>query len=372
MKNMSTLQSNNGLKALYRATACFIILLLLTSTVGCSSVRKTAMPTLENKLKLASTDYNVVASTTQTLQKTLTTKVSIAYADTAFIYFKIDGYNLKEVYFREDATVEEGQLLAELDASDLEYRISTRQIDLKRVKLMYDKYLNDTTMDPADRSFQLKNLELDIESIELDIAYLEKKLEKTKLYAPCSGVVTYLKSVYPGSAVMAYETFVTIDQPDSYVFLSDVLNPANGGNVDLSNLVAGMEVTLIHGAADKRTEIPARISKIINTDPGVENNSNRLLTAPAPFRLEIKADEGYNDLFVVYRTLTLVFNTGIIENAVIVPKTAIKGTGDDRSVKLLKGNKVISRRVRTGAETSDKEHIVVTSGLRAGENVIVN
>ncbi len=365
---------SKNMKTVYKIPVYFFSIFFLLSASGCTSAGNVSvMPVMQNTTDFKPKEHEDVVAETRTLDKFLSAKALISYDDSEDLSFKIDNCNLKAVYVKQDDHVEKGQLLAELDASNLEYQITVRQIDLKRVQLMYDRILSEPGMEPLDRNTELEILKLDMESIELDIAHTKELIGKTQLIAPFSGVITSVRGFQPGATILAYDKLMTLWKPDSVMLISEILNPYNpSGNIDISGIVTGMKVVLIYGSKDTLTEIPATITKIINTDPGILDNPGRNLSAPPPFLVYVKPDGIHADKLKVDHNITLRINTGKLENVVVLPKTAIRGFGNDFMIKVLKGEKLITRRVTTGYEEKEEDIVVITSGLLPGESILQN
>lgn len=362
---------NKSMKIVYKIPVYLISFLFLLSLTGCSSAGKVSvMPAMNNTLDLKPKERTIVVAESRTLDEFLNVKAQISYDGAEELSFKISNCKLKTIYVSKDEQVEEGQLLAELDSSDLEFQLEVRQIDLKRVQVRYDKVQNESGTEYTDRNTELESLKLDMESIQLDIDHIKEQIDKTKLTAPFSGVINYINTVQPGTMILAYDKIMTICKPDNVILESEVLNPYSS-NIDLSGIETGMKVVLIYGSKDTRTEIPATITEIVNMDPGILDNPNRILSEPPPFRVYIKPDGSYPDKLNVDRSVTLSINMRTLENAVILPKTAIRGYGQDFLIKVVKGEKVITRRVTTGYQDNEEGIVVITSGLLPGESVLM-
>lgn len=362
---------NRSMKTVNKIPVYLISFLFLISAAGCRSTEKASiMPVMNNTVNLKPTERTIVVAESRDLDEFLNVKALISYDETEELSFKISNYKLKTIYVSRDEHVEEGQLLADLDSSDLEFQLKLRQIDLQRVQLRYDKVQNEPDNEYSDKDTELASLKLDMESIQLDMDHIKDQIEKTKLKAPFSGVINFINTVQPGTMILAYDKIMTICKPDSIILESEVLNPYVS-NIDLSGIETGMKVVLIYGSKETRTEIPATITEIVNTDPGVVGNPNRILSESPPFRVYIKPDGYYPDKLVVDRTVVLSINMRTLKNAVVLPKTAIHGFGQDFLVKVVKGDKVVTRRVITGYQDNEEEIVVITSGLLAGESVLM-
>lgn len=365
-------------KILSKIQVCFVSILFLISAAGCNSEGKVSvMPTMKVVTDFTPKDQNVVVAKTQTLDQYLNVNALVSYEQKEELSFKINNCNFKAIYVNRDEHVEEGQLLAELDSTDLEYQIATRQIDLKRVKLMYDKTKEESGISSLEQNTQLENLKLDMESIELDITHLRKQVNKTQLIAPFSGIVSDIMKIKPGTMVQSNEKVMTIGKPGSLKLESDIVysyeksyaKPAS--NTNLAGIVTGMKVSLIYGRKEPYTEIPATITGITNVDPGVESSPYRDLSAQ-PFKVTVKPDGLNADMLEVDRKVTLRIKTESLENVVVLPNEAIRGYDDEHLVKVVKGDKIITRRVTTGFVNKEEDIVEITSGLLPGESVLLN
>ena len=385
----------------YRISAFMILLLFLLSTVGCSLNDKVAeIPSAQEKTESNATktpkatpketpkatldeakkvvkkeskkEIKIITAETKTLDKYLYYNANIFYEESKELYFKLSNCKLKALYVKKDEQVEKGQLLAELDTSELEYQIVKKQIDLEKLYLQYDNILNTTEAETEDRSIALELLELDIEAIDIDIVHLEDLIGKARLIAPYAGIVTDVKEAEPGTIVRAYDKLMTIWNTKGIILESELLNPYGSSNeIDLSNIITGMKVDLIYGGIHNQINIPATITKIISTDNGIQNNPNRILSAPPPFKVEIKPDGKDVDKLSVDRTVVLRIKNGTYDNVVVIPKAAIIGSENDCMIKVVKGDKIINRRIITNYVDRESNVAVITSGLLAGESVLL-
>lgn len=364
---------SKNMKAIQRISVNFILFIFLISLAGCSS-KVRVMPAMQNKFDFTPKEHEVITAETRTLDKFIDVPATIAYEETENLSFKIDGCRLKGVYVKKDDLVEEGQLLAELDTSDLEYQIAERKIDLERLQLRYNKFESDPSMEAADKDTELEIIKLDMESVNLDIDRIKGLISKAQLIAPFSGFIADIIEINLGQTIVAYEKFMTISNPDSLMVISSELNPYNASNtiVDLSGIVTGMKVELLYGGKRSYVKIPATVTKIISTDPGVQANPNRSLSSPPPIQLCAKADGEKADQLHADRSITLRVNAGKLEDAVILPKSAIRGYRDDNMIKIMVGGKIINRRVVIGYEDKEEEIVVIFSGLRPGETVVMD
>ena len=356
-----------------KCSVFFISLLIMILAAGCSSTAKNnAMPKMQVKDNTTPKEYTVIAAETRTVKEYLNVDALVCADETRKLFFDINNCSLKGIYVEDDDEVEKGQLLAELDTSNLEDRLAGKQIDLEKLQLNISKIQNEAAIENIDHSVELENLDLDMKAIKLDMKHLRDLISRAQLVAPYAGKVTEVKDIQPGMIIQAYDGLMTISKTGSILLQSVVLNPYDSSGVNLSNIAKGMKVEIIYGSNTARTMIPATITEIINTDPGVQEDPNRVLSLPAPFRLIIKPDGENADLLSIDRTVTLSINTGVLEDAVVLPKTALSGLDNIKMVKVMKGEKIITRKVTISYVYDDDKIVVITNGLRPGEQVVSN
>ncbi len=370
----------------YKIMVLIFLFLLLMITAGCTHKEEAeVIPEVQDKTE--SNDNNtstetgaddnknntnkVVVAETRTLDKYLYFNADIFYDDSKDLYFKLNNCKLKGLYVENDDQVEEGQLLAELDTADLEYQISKKQLDLDKLYLQYDNILNNTQA-AEDNSTALEILELEIEAINIDISHLEEQISKAKLVAPYTGIVRDVRKIEPGTMVRAYDKFMTVWNTKSVILESEILNPYGSSiKQNLANITTGMEVEILFGGKTNQITIPATVSKIINTDNGLESDKDRFLSEPIPFKLVIIPDGKDADKLSEGRTVVFRIKTGTYDNAVVLPTRAIIGSGEDTMIKVMKGEKIINRRVVTDYVDRESNVVVISSGLLTGERVLL-
>ncbi len=313
-----------------------------------------------------------IVAETKTLDKFLYFDANISYEESKELYFDLNHCKLKGFYVEKDDQVEKGQLLAELDTTDLEFQITDKQLALDKLYLQYDTILNKAGTE-AENSTALELLELDIEAVNMEIAHLEDLIGRARLVAPYKGIVTDVKEAEPGTMVRAYDRLMTIWNTKGIILESEILNPyGSSEKLDLSNIYTGMKVDLIFGGIHNRTYIPATITEIVSTDNGIQDNPNRILSDPTPFKLIIKPDGKDADKLSAGRETVLRLKTGTYSNVLVLPKTAVLGSDNDAVIKVIKGDKIINRKVTSGYIDRESGDVVITSGLLIGENVLLS
>ena len=179
------------------------------------------------------------------------------------------------VYVEKGDYVEKGQLLAQIENSDLESKLTDEKYALNRNQLLLNQTieLRDFDIAAAEEMYlytamktqEKKDLEEKKEDIEkqyastitgyqdaitinqLRIAEYEKQIEDGKLLAPMSGMVSYVKSSLDGSLTDTQETVVTIVDNSVCAFQSD--------NIEYKDyFMEGKSEIILLGVGDKQQE----------------------------------------------------------------------------------------------------------------------
>lgn len=350
----------------------------LATASGCSVSGKNIMQAMPKKANAKISPYKIAIAEEVTVDKVLDIYGSVKYNSNEILSFRNNGGHLKAVYAKRGDKVKAGDLLAELDTADLENQLGRKNIELQRLMLRYNELLMDADEYSASGNSELNSIKLDLDALNLNIADISRQISEARLIAPISGVVSSVSTFEIGNTVPTYVPFITISKPGDFVIVSSNVNEKPGDYespyVDPSGIVTGMKASIVF-SNDKSEEVklPVTITKIVNTTPGYSKDQNRNDSSnDIPLFYVLARPEGkVPDDLAVDDSVLLMINTGKIEKAVIIPKVALAGFADDTIVKVIKNGKVTKRTVVTGYEDKTAEIVVITSGLRPGESVIV-
>lgn len=148
-------------------------------------------------------------------------KVTAQYMATVTqeLYFQVDGYAVDEIYVQTGDTVEEGQLLAQLNMDDLDAQLLSCQNSIEKLELelsqieetidtmysaqvAYLKTLSDEELATAKTASEVvssyesqkTDIEDDLYIAELNLVEIEEKITKRQIYAPMDGIISYVCS----------------------------------------------------------------------------------------------------------------------------------------------------------------------------------
>lgn len=367
-------QSRSVRYAVYILLAMFLAVFF----AGCGPASAKTMSPMPKKSFSDVNQYKVAIAEKTTIDKILEVSGTAVLSNTKNLSFKNKGGYLKAVNVKLNDIVKEGDLLAELDTADLENELDRKRIELQRLELQYDKALMDAGLGSANAA-ELQSIKYDMESVNIDVAGINRKINEARLTAPFPGIVSDIAAYNLGNPVETYKPFVRVSKLDEFEINSLDLNPPPGAfavsNTDPSGVVAGMKATMQYFRQNKKVEVPLTVIRVINADPGVKINGigTPISNEAPPLHLRLKlTDPAAVENFGASQSGKIKINAGKLENVIIVPTGAVSGFGEDTIVKVIRNGRVTKRIVTTGYENKESKTIVITSGLREGESVIID
>lgn len=256
---------------------------------------------------------------------------------------------LINVSVEEGSRVREGQMLAALDARELE-----AQLEAAEKNLIFAR-------STAERSAQLfrqqvvtaAEYERDqaaLAAAEATVTQLRTRLSFTRIVSPISGVVTQ-RFVQAGDVVGGQARLFTVADVSTLVTQLPV------SELEVPMLREGANVNVAVDALGGRT-VPGRIRRIFPAADSV----TRLV--PVEVAIEGAAARELRPGYSVRVTLQLDERP----NALVVPTRAIVGASGSQSVYVIKEGRAERRRVRVGPDTDGVTEVF--EGLVAGDTVI--
>lgn len=222
------------------------------------------------------------------------------------------------------------------DIENIEKEIRNQIIYLDKLKLDYPNQL------------EIKKNELML--AELKLTQLEEELGQCRLYASVDGIVTYALKINEGDIVDVYKTIVTVSDPK-------VLHLEYKGNSS-GDFKIGMKVQV---TVDKKTYS----GEVVLTAASVPFEEMEKYKETVHIKME-ELPEGVK----MGDRADIKLIRDFSENAVIIPKNALKTYLGKDVVYILEDGIRIERFVQRGVQSiSDVE---ITEGLEAGEQVIID
>ncbi len=291
---------------------------------------------------------------------------------TATVRSRVDG-QLMKLHFTEGQFVEEGQLLAELDARPF-------QAELKQAEgqLMKDKALLDNARLDLQRYYQLlEQNSIAKQQVDTQIALVKQyegtvkldqgavdharlQLTYSQITAPISGRVG-LRQVDLGNIVQASDTngivTITQEQPINVVFSIPEIN--------LTELLQAYNVNkkLVVEAWDRENQNKISEGTLLAID-------NQLNTDTGTIGIKAIFENTDQKLFP-NQFVNIHLNLGTKPNAIVVPSIAIQLGKLGQTVYRVNNNETVSLiKIKTGAKSG--ENTIIEEGLEPGQIVVID
>ena len=257
---------------------------------------------------------------------------------------KRSGY-LSELNVKAGDMVEPGQLLAKLDTDDLELDIRKQELAVERAQIALNAARN--AEGATGNSIRLAEIDLELQQIQLDS--LQTELAKQSIYAPDSGVVSYLAQTGVGQYVNARSTLIRVADPRSLQV------ECTGGKV--SDFRLDQEV-VVEVDGEEYT------GKVVMTSADAPSIA---MEKGTPFvRIEVQ-DLPEGDFLGKSASVELIREKK--ENVLVVPRNVVSMYSGESYVLVLEDGVKKERTIETGIKTVTE--IEVVSGLEAGEEIII-
>jgi len=336
---------------------------------GCSLLPKEgeeeALPTINPPKLSKKPEYTVKTDTLITRVRGSGKMMSAREED---VFFTEDNKRIKEVYIKVGDQVEQGQLLAELDVSDLESQLRQKRLQTRSDELKMIEKLRGTEEKSAE---QLEQDRIDFELKRQELVKLEESIAKAKITAPFSGTVAQVYNKR-GEMSKAYEAVATIAD------LNQLTVAATISAEDLKKVALGMEVEVDINAAGQHKGVVKQLP-----NPKKNDNQGRDpyggFYGPGGNPQEKPQDSIDNYLVVELAKMPEKLSRGTPlsvsvvvqkkENATVIPLAALRSITGRNYVQVIddKGNKR-EVDVELGLQTSTDVEIV--KGLTPGQKVV--
>lgn len=280
-------------------------------------------------------------------------------AKTVELSFQVDGFAMDRVNVQEGSPVRKGELLAQLDLSDLEQKKTDtkREQENKKNEIEHNEklleikrrglqYIEDNETRENCQS-EIKGIVNKIASLKQEYAiecrqyeYMNQKMKERRIYAPMDGIVTDLLELDPGEAPRKGQKYITVSG-DNMVFQNE--------KAITSKVKEGQAVTL------KVNNMPykAHIVKV----SGKQGH----------FNISVQMDEKKN--FEKGTLGKIQFMEEGFQDSLYIPSSCIFEINKKPAVYLVDENQIrhvvwIERGITAGQYTQ------IISGLKEGDNIV--
>ena len=303
---------------------------------------------------------------------------------------------IKKMHVKIGDTVQEGDLIAEIDNVSQVNEVNTRkaqlqtyqaqlesaQVALKIAQRKYSRYKSLASADAVSKEefeatedslatnrARIKELQSSIRQTQIAINTAEKDLGYTRITAPSAGTVVSLV-VEQGQTINASQTSPTVVQIADLTSMTNKMQIAEG---DATKVKAGQTVNFTI-LSEPDTPISAKLDSI---DPGLTTMSQGSYskstdtTSNAIYyyaRATVPNPEGK---LAIGMTTQNTVEIASADNVLMVPTVAIKTKDGKKFVRVLgANNQAVDREIQTGLK--DSMNTEVKSGLNEGEKVVMS
>jgi macrolide-specific efflux system membrane fusion protein len=364
---------------------------------GCSLFPKEEAVLAPPLVEPAPVNYEVAKVERGTLIKSVKGSSTFTATEKKELFFKNPLGRLKSFRVQSGDVVKKGQVLAELDAGDLEHEIAVAKYELDKAKLelmavqqdnryeveaarldvqkaeMNAKVLGtklaamelekaklklQELQDTKQRDYLIQKARLNIREKELELAKLQKKWEESRLVSPIDGIVMFVSNEQVGDEIDPYQSLVTVGDPKKLLILYTAANGEAIQDVDI-----GMKATIT--LKDKTKLEGTVVQTPRNVPSGLPENvadlyQRSLLIMPnqLPDKVEIGTPA---DIEVVIQKR---------ENTLLIPRQALREFSGRQFVQVLDGKSKKEVDVEVGVQTATDVEIL--KGLQEGQLVILD
>ena len=270
---------------------------------------------------------------------------------------EVSGY-LTDIYFEDGQHITKGMKLYAIDQQQYKAAYDVAKANFYKAQQDYDRY-KELAKNNAIATQVLEHSSADLKAAESNLSEVETNLKYSVITAPFSGTIG-ISQVQLGSAVMAGQTLMNTlssDNPMGVDFSVDEKDIKKFNSI-LHNKFNKDDSTFTLGLPDG--SIYPNPGNLILLDRAVDPQTGTITA-----RLEFP-----NKNYLLRPGLTC--NVRVLNNSspgsILIPYKAVVVQMGEYFVFVINGKKVSQRRIETGR--SIKDMIIVTSGLKPGEQIV--
>lgn len=335
----------------------------LVFTAGCSLLpaenEEEELPVINPPQLSQRPEYTVMTETIETRVRGVGKLMSTEEEE---LFFIEDGKRIQEIYVEVGSHVEEGQLIAELDVTDLENELRQKRLQMRGDELQMIMTLRNADEMSAEE-FEQAQIAFELKRTEL--LELEESINRSKLIAPQSGTVVTM-SMRKGDLSKAYEQVAVIAN------LSQLTVAATISGDDRNKIAPGMEAIVDINAAGQHLGVVKQLpeeSSNNNNRPNDPWNPN-----PQPQRdsienyVTVELNE-FPDGLIRGTPLSVSIIVNRKEDVVVIPPSALRTHAGRSYVQVVdeEGNR---REVDVEVGQQTPTMIEIVNGLEPGQKVV--
>jgi membrane fusion protein (multidrug efflux system) len=335
---------------------------LLLASCGSNDKKDTAQSKQNTPAKQPPLPVEAMIASEKELSADIEIPGSIMAYESTEIHPEVSG-RLVLLNVKEGAVVGKGILLAKLYDGDLQARMKSLDVQLKKSEIQLKiaqqteersaKLLKIQGISQQDYDMtllQVNNIMADMGIINAQKGEIRANMTKLNVYAPYSGKLG-LKNISPGAFVTPATIITTISQVNQLKLQFDV--PEKYGAI----IKKGQSVDFTIDGTQKNFT-----AAVLATEDAIAENTRSLA---------VRAVVNGNDPELMPGAFARVkIVLGKNENALMIPTSSIVPQGRKKLIYLFKNSKAISTEITTGVR--DSTNIQVLTGLKKGDTVITS
>ncbi len=304
------------------------------------------------------------------------------------LYFNVSGCEVSRVHVQIEDYVENGDILAELDTTELEKMLELKKMLRRKVLLKMEELKVKADIDGLYDEYSAELVSLELETIDGEISEIQKKISDCVLVSPVSGSVSSI-DVVDGDISQLYRPVIEITVGNSMYFIADPVTitdayDPNAVNslVNPAGIEKGMQGVLRYDAGNgDMKEIICKVQSIRfplieasrSGDEGIYKYRRQgKYDMFSQISVQAEPDENaYLDLPDNTKAI-LFLDTGIEKRALAVPADSVYQAFNERNVNVLERVKVTERVVVTGILDEENNLVEILEGLSEGELVVLD
>ncbi len=374
----------------FKALCILVCVAMFCFLAGCSSDPDTtaASPGVNSGETPEQPEYETFEVGYQTLKNIIRLDGVLRYGETQQLYFNVSGCEISQVHVQKNDIVEKGDVLVELDTSELEKMLELKRMLRRKVLLKMEELKANADVDGFYDEYSANLVSLELETIDGEIAGIQKKISDCVLVSPVNGRVRSIDAE-DGDISQVYRPFMEIVMEDSVQFLADGVMITDVYDKNAVNVLAnpaglekGMDGVLRYDTGNGNfNEVKCTVQSI--RFPLIEANGKE---SESDYDYGRRLTYGYFSIMSVQADLEesisldlsdsmeaeLLLDTGIERKALVVPADCVHTTFSERNVYVLERVKATERFVRTGIWDEDNNVVEILEGLSEGELVVIN
>jgi macrolide-specific efflux system membrane fusion protein len=257
---------------------------------------------------------------------------------------------IDEIQVKVGDQVDKGQVLVQMDTGNLKYDIQQAEIELKKAKIR----LEQLQQQKGDK-YSIEIAGLDVQSVEVRLKQMKEHASNAKLVSPINGFITFVTEKGRGDYVDTYEDLIQVADPSNLQLLYTAVSSG-----ELTEVSVGMKAAVILGGKEV-------VGQVVQTPSTVPVEIKELNPDLYGRSLVIKLEE-IPEGVEAGNGAEVVITLQEKENALIIPKSALRSAFGRDYVQVLDGETKREKDIKKGIVTDTE--VEVLEGLNEGDQVI--